>query len=58
MVVEKKDLKFGFGRIVVLGVVGDKDIKDILVFKLGFLKKVFVIKVNRRFGKYGLKIRV
>lgn len=46
LVVDKKEFKFLFGRIVVLGVVGDKDIKDIFVFKLGFLKKVFVVKVG------------
>lgn len=45
-VIEKKEFKFLFGRVVVLGVVGDKDIKDVLGFKLGSLKKIFIVKVN------------
>lgn len=55
---EKKDLKPGPGRTAASGAAGDKDTKDISAPKPGPLKKAPATKVNRRLGKYGLKIRV
>uniref|UniRef100_A0A8C4MIG6 Cytoskeleton-associated protein 5 n=1 Tax=Equus asinus TaxID=9793 RepID=A0A8C4MIG6_EQUAS len=55
---EKKDLKPGPGRTAASGAAGDKDTKDISAPKPGPLKKAPATKVNRRLGKYGLKIRI